>query len=216
MTPNKFSLQWLSPDCPPNLDPEYETIRLTSNTLHLQIALLVPNAAAVAEPGSAAVDAAAPSGEDGDLFTMEEMRAELERLRGDAPADASGAAEAGAAGGPCVVPAAVPEIPPGMRVVGQMQMLVDTIVRAESKLRVGFHGMGGSERRHPQFRICPSSVPETGRLRVTVSDRPCAFAVGKTTTSAWVCRQDVVRDQFDALLWVSLGHDPNLKVFMPW
>jgi hypothetical protein len=88
------------------------------------------------------------SAEDEVLFSLAEMRAELDRLRSEAttptavPTHGSGATSR-AAGALCVLPAAVPCVPPSMRVSAQMRVLVNTLIAPEAKLRVGFHGMGG-------------------------------------------------------------------------
>ena len=46
------------------------------------------------------------------------------------------------------------------------------------------------------------------------SKRCCGFwgsgGIGKTTTSAWLCRQDPVRRHFSGIVWVALGCTPNI------
>ena len=113
-----------------------------------------------------------------EVFTMGDMREELERLRSEATRrDPVRTDDTFLRDGPCALPAAVPDVPPGMRVTDQMNVLVDTTISEQSKLRVAFWGTGG---------------------------------IGKTTTSAWLCRQGIVRDHFRFILWVSLGQDPVL------
>jgi hypothetical protein len=75
------------------------------------------------------------------LFSIDEMRAELQRLR----AELSTAQHAPTQGldGRCNLPAAVPEVPIGIQVSEQMHLLVRTVVAPDSRLRVGFHGTGG-------------------------------------------------------------------------
>ena len=93
---------------------------------------------------------------------MDEMREELERLRRELESGSTKPEpiEPTLVGGSCILPAAVPEIPVGMRVTKQMTTLVDTVISEDSRLRIAFWGPGG---------------------------------VGKTTLSAYVCRQQVVR-----------------------
>jgi hypothetical protein len=81
---------------------------------------------------------AADDDDDHLAFTVDEMRNELERLRSDAAGPALVSPQVAGAAGPCLVPAAVPETPPGMRVSEQMHLLVDTVVSPDSQLRVGF------------------------------------------------------------------------------
>ena len=115
-----------------------------------------------------------------ELFSMDEMREELERLRREIESGSSKPEpiEPTLVGGSCILPAAVPEIPMGMRVTQQMTTLVDTVISEDSRLRVAFWGPGG---------------------------------VGKTTLSAYVCRQQVVRQHFEQIVWVSLGQSPVLS-----
>jgi hypothetical protein len=109
--------------------------------------------------------------------TVEEMRAELERLRMEVMAAPTKATRA-VLGGPFVLPAAVPDTPAGLMVSAQMNQLVAAVVSPDTnELRVGFCGCGG---------------------------------IGKTTTASWLVRQEVVRNHFDILLWISLGQTPNL------
>jgi hypothetical protein len=110
------------------------------------------------------------------LFSVDEMRDELERLRADSQKSVDHFTNA-TVGGECALPAMVPEPLDSLVVSDSMQKLVDTIISSASKRRVGFWGSGG---------------------------------VGKTTTSAWLCRQASVRTHFDAIAWVTLSQTPNI------
>ena len=83
------------------------------------------------DEASAAAEAAA--------FSAEDMREELERLRKDEqPAAAAGAA--GVAGGLCVLPAQVLDLPEGLRITAEMKQLLAALLTSE-KSRIGFCGM---------------------------------------------------------------------------
>ena len=90
-----------------------------------------------------------------DMFSLDEMREELERLRADSKK--SGVHVTTADGEACALPGAIPETQDGLVVSDSMHTLVDTVISVTSKRRCGFWGSGG---------------------------------IGKTTTSAWLCRQD--------------------------
>ena len=112
-----------------------------------------------------------------DLFSLEEMRQELQRLRADSEKAGAHLTMGGLAGEECALPAAIPEMRDNMVVSESMHKLVDTVASVTSKRRVGFWGSGG---------------------------------IGKTTTSAWLCRQERVRRHFGMVVWVALGQTPNL------
>lgn len=85
-------------------------------------------------------------GQDNDLpsSSMNEMRAELERLRKEVAGKGVGAtAFVRDFAGPCMVPAAVPPVATGIRVSDQMRLLVETVVSPTSQICVGIHGIGG-------------------------------------------------------------------------
>jgi tetratricopeptide (TPR) repeat protein len=48
----------------------------------------------------------------------------------------------------------------------------------------------------------------------TASKRRCGFwgsgGIGKTTTSAWLCRQSAVRKKFSMIVWVTVSQTPNI------
>ena len=69
-------------------------------------------------------------------FTFDEMREELERLRGTT---GSGAAEPEL----FVLPANVPPAPPGLFVTERMEAVSDAVLSGTSPTQVGFCGMGG-------------------------------------------------------------------------
>jgi hypothetical protein len=119
-----------------------------------------------------------PGADDGDEFSVAEMREELERLRAESGEARRAPPTAKGRDGQAIIPATVPEVPEGgLMVSGAMHALVDMVVSPASKRLCGFFGMGG---------------------------------VGKTTTSAWLVRQEVVRSRFEVICWVSLGQTPNL------
>jgi hypothetical protein len=120
-----------------------------------------------------ATDAA--EADSGDLFSLKEMRQELERLRADDAQPTHHVAVAD--GGQCVLPAVVPELLEDCFVASDsMHTLVDTVLSPTTR-RCGFWGTGG---------------------------------VGKTTTSAWLVRQERVRCQFQQIVWVALGQSPSI------
>ena len=116
----------------------------------------------IAMPGeAAATDSATAQGSDRDgvggvdsgvenqatsLFSVEEMREELLRLRADLAAAASSKATrplAAVAGGPCPLPAGVPELPANLRVSPEMQQLALALLSPNSTTsRCSFVGMG--------------------------------------------------------------------------
>jgi tetratricopeptide (TPR) repeat protein len=112
---------------------------------------------------------------DDDMFTMDEMREELERLR--AESHQSGTHLTRGAGEECALPAMLPEARDGLVVSDSMHKLVDTVISVTSKRCCGFWGSGG---------------------------------IGKTTTSAWLCRQERVRRHFDLIVWLTLSQTPNV------
>ena len=107
-----------------------------------------------------------------DLFSREEMREELERLRAEGTRPELHTATTG---GECALPAIIPELQDCLVTSDLMRTLVDTVVSSSSR-RCGFWGSGG---------------------------------VGKTTTSAWLCRQERVRRHFSQIVWVTVGQTPN-------
>ena len=118
-----------------------------------------------------------------ELFTADEVRSELERLRADMEAASSRrskpvgrrSAADGQPAGPCELPAGVPQLPSGLRVSSEMRSLGEALLHGGC--RVGFNGMGG---------------------------------VGKTTVSSWLVRRDDVRERFEAIAWLPLGQNPNI------
>jgi hypothetical protein len=128
------------------------------------------------------------------LFSFDEMREELERLREDGAASGSGAGS-NSVRGLYVLPALVPKATPGLLVTETMEAVLAAILSATTataatltgtvltavetniNTQVGFCGMGG---------------------------------VGKTTVSNWVVRQTEVRQRFAILAWISLGQTPDV------
>jgi hypothetical protein len=47
-------------------------------------------------------------------------------------------------------------------------------------------------------------------VRHASSDLFAGAGIGKTCTSAWLCRQELVREHFSCVLWVALGQCPSL------
>ena len=73
-------------------------------------------------------------------FSAADTREELERLRKDEqPADTMGGLQSG---GMCVLPAQVPGLPEGLRIIPEMKQLLSSLMTSD-KGRVGFCGMGG-------------------------------------------------------------------------
>ena len=70
-------------------------------------------------------------------FSAEDMREELERLHRD---EEPAALASTAAGGLCVLPAQVPELPEGLRITAEMKQLL-TALLTSGKSRIGFCGM---------------------------------------------------------------------------
>lgn len=114
------------------------------------------------------------------MFSLDDMREELERLReGTVPSNGSarkGANEA-SDGVMCNLPAMVPTLPRGLFVTEAMHRVLDAVVSDTSEPQIGFCGMGG---------------------------------IGKTTVSCWVTRDDAVRTKFGMVAWITLGQTPAL------
>ena len=154
-------------------------------------------------------------------FSVQEMRDELQRLMADlrlvqaadgkavaanstvsaaaaavaAAAQLSSAAAGAAAGNAentlCLLPAGVPQLPPGLWVTVSMKRLLallqqptstststSTLFQAGAPREVGFCGMGG---------------------------------IGKTVVSAWLARNTSIRSAFERILWVTFGQQPNIE-----
>eukprot|EP01052_Picozoa_sp_SAG31_P021579 SAG31_NODE_1675_length_7552_cov_69.287228_9_plen_244_part_00 len=77
-----------------------------------------------------------------DLFSFDELRAELQRLRADA-APANRRKSQQDIDGKCTLPAAVPVLPTGIRVSSTMRSLVDRVLSIATNSRLGLHGIGG-------------------------------------------------------------------------
>ena len=124
------------------------------------------------------------------MFSLAEMRDELERLRNEAGFANKAFGGAGAGAGSisnesdshlCPLPALVPVLPPGLFVTSAMEGVLAAVLSvsdAASSKQVGFCGMGG---------------------------------IGKTTVSTWVVRNEAVRAQFGMVAWISLGQTPVLS-----
>ena len=110
----------------------------------------------------------------GELFSVDEIREELERLRAD---DKKPVISLTSDGDECALPFVIPEASDALVVSDSMHTLVATVVSQVAKRRCGFWGSGG---------------------------------IGKTTTSAWLCRQGSVRRYFSTIAWVALGQTPNI------
>jgi hypothetical protein len=79
--------------------------------------------------------------EEDNPFSMGDMREELDRLRSQiAESTAPRNSSSFLLNGPAQLPAAVPEVPSGLQVTDQMNVLVDTIISEKSQLRVAFWG----------------------------------------------------------------------------
>lgn len=117
------------------------------------------------------------------MFSLEDMREELDRLREEtAPSAGSAGAsvtDTGSSGGAatCKIPAMVPTLPRGLFVTAAMQSVLDAVVSGTSTQQIGFCGMGG---------------------------------IGKTTVSCWVARSSAVQTKFGMVAWVTLGQTPVL------
>ena len=105
--------------------------------------------------------------------------------------------------------------------VGEMREELERLRTDGAKQPAGNAGDGKA--------VLPALIPEVpeGGLMVSeamhrlvdtvvspTSKRRCGFfgmgGIGKTTTSAWLCRQDAVRSGFEAICWVALGQTPNI------
>ena len=111
---------------------------------------------------------------NGEMFSVDEIREELERLRAD---DEKPVISLVSDGNECALPFAVPVACDALVVADSMHTLVATVLSEVAKRRCGFWGSGG---------------------------------IGKTTTSAWLCRQGSVRRYFSTITWVALGQTPNI------
>ena len=116
------------------------------------------------------------------IFSLEETREELERLREETAPSAGPTTRKGANDGStdallCPLPAMVPTLPRGLFVTAAMQCVLDAVVSDASTPQLGFCGMGG---------------------------------IGKTTVSCWVARSYAVRTKFGTVAWITLGQTPVL------
>ena len=120
------------------------------------------------------------------MFSLSEMREELERLREETAPGTGVIGRHGARAGSsdeaeamlCPLPAMVPSVPRGLYVTAEMQSVLDAVLSGTVAPQVGFCGMGG---------------------------------VGKTTVSTWVVRNNAVRAKFGMVAWISLGQTPVLE-----
>ena len=127
--------------------------------------------------GHASVDVAAWGNA---MFSLAEMRDELERLRNEAGFASKSPGSADSITNEadmvlCPLPAMVQTLPKGLFVTAAMQDVLDTVLSDTSQQQVGFCGMGG---------------------------------IGKTTVSTWVVRNEAVRTKFGMVAWISLGQTP--------
>lgn len=115
------------------------------------------------------------------MFSLEEMRGELDRLREESATSAEASKHASVVGEEgvlhCPLPAMVPTLPPGLFVTTEMQSVLDAVLSDTSTPQIGFCGMGG---------------------------------IGKTTVSCWVTRERSVRTKFGMVAWITLGQTPVL------
>ena len=117
-----------------------------------------------------------------DMFSLDEMREELDRLREETapsfdPQQTNGGGNRASGASLCMLPAMVPTLPRGLFVTSEMQSVLDAVLSAKSTPQVGFCGMGG---------------------------------IGKTTVSCWITRNDAVRTKFGMVAWITLGQAPVL------
>ena len=94
--------------------------------------------------------------EDEQLFTFEEMRAELERLKADLESADTSSSKLNSKAkllldptAPCGLPAGVPELPVGLRISSEMKQLGAALLMAAEGVRIGF--------REPRARPCAVS-----------------------------------------------------------
>jgi hypothetical protein len=118
-----------------------------------------------------------------EMFSLSEMREELERLRIEtAPSAAQRRTGSSSGDGSesllCPLSAMVPVLPRGLFVTAEMQGVLDAVLSDTSTPQIGFCGMGG---------------------------------IGKTTVSSWVAHDDALRTRFGMIAWISLGQTPVLE-----
>ena len=150
--------------------------------LVLQIQRTLENRKLTSESDTDDGDTDHSSTDDDELeFSVDEMRAELERLMADLRNNRPGArGSAFIAGdlsnGMCVVPAGTPLLPSGLRVTVEMEGLLKALLATHGTdtTQVGFCGMGG---------------------------------IGKTVVSTWLVRHAAVRKQFKNIAWYVTGCD---------
>ena len=130
--------------------PMYESAKVLEgvNSLIVQARHVVPGMRA--EDGTASDTASEASGEGSsfdvaawgeDIFSLDEMREELDRLREES--DPLGGRSGGADESLCPLPAMVPALPHGLFVTAEMQTVLDAVVSTSSAPQIGFCGMGG-------------------------------------------------------------------------
>ena len=139
-------------------------------------------------------------------FSVDEMRAELERLMADlrvakketrhgdgrtGSRSDGGSLPSSSADAPelCSIPVGPPELPSGLEVTFEMKALLAALLgtgsstdttgaaTAGAQMQVGFCGMGG---------------------------------IGKTVVSNWLVRHPTVRQVYSKIAWITLGQTPNM------
>lgn len=168
--------------------------------LHSQLLRTAPKAAAAGSGGGKSNASASANTDQGgsdsksnasdfdvatwgnDIFSFDETRDELERLRLAAQEDGSKSVFGSEHGSQttllCTLPALVPTIYPGITITPAMNDVLSAVLSATTPQQIGFCGMGG---------------------------------IGKTTVSAWVVRQESVRKRFDTIAWISFGQTPDIE-----
>ena len=128
-----------------------EDLKDSVDKLVLQIQRTLENRKLTGESDTDDGDTDHSSTEDDELeFSVDEMRAELERLMADLRNNRPGARETSkiegdVSKGMCVVPAGTPILPSGLRVTTDMEGLLKALLatRGTDTSQVGFCGMGG-------------------------------------------------------------------------
>ena len=171
---------------------ESESVPSGIDKLVAQARILVPGMRKADDDDSVADDSESESGSIFDvgawgdeMFSLEEMKEELDRLREEtAPSLKSKGSDGAAGGSMCALPAMVPTLPRGLLVTAAMQSVLDAVVsdavvsdadNTANGAQIGFCGMGG---------------------------------IGKTTVSCWVARNESVRERFGMVAWITLGQTP--------
>jgi hypothetical protein len=135
---------------------------------------------------------------DSPEFSIEDLRGELDRLKTEQAsydtAEMTTSSEDGS--GQALVPAAVPEIPPGVFVIPSMNDLLSKLLDDQFS-RIGF--LVSSI--HTTLVVVRGSFRWCKRVYSQNVVPQGMGGIGKTVAASWLVRQSSVREHFSKILW---------------